>query len=453
MDENKGVKIGIVIPIYNVAKYLRECLDSVANQSYGNFCAVLVNDGSTDFLEGESTSQSLQIALEYVAKDSRFVLIDKENGGQSSARNAGIAWFSNDSSLRGVANAEAIQKNKSARSANPCKSFCYFLLSQKVESPLPLNPNLPERQTQNLTLYHNAESTPNPPKIDYIVFLDSDDFWELDLLKKCIDSARITHESNTNPDIIWFDWNEIDEVSGKIQGRTTMELFGFTMQTQISATQWLIQAQKKRVISFWFSVMGLIRFDYLRRVNLRFLEGVIFEDNLFGVLLFSQCESIAIVPRKLYNYRIRGGSTTNSTKSLPPFVAPLRAHFSAESEAWDYFCAYSLCEMSLVFANFCANLSDKNRAKRCESIFLPNFLAESCDILAFGSDPLNAKSRFIALLRERGKYSPYLKIIAHIIPKRLKRLRFALFLFYFAPKVAFFRTTRKILKTIRIYRG
>ena len=39
---------------------------------------------------------------------------------------------------------------------------------------------------QNLTLYHNAKSTPNPPKIDYIIFLDSDDFWEVDLLEKCV---------------------------------------------------------------------------------------------------------------------------------------------------------------------------------------------------------------------------------------------------------------------------
>ena len=54
---------------------------------------------------------------------------------------------SNDSSLRGriVDSHEAIQNtNQSARSANPCKSFCYFLLSQKVESPLPLNSNLPK---------------------------------------------------------------------------------------------------------------------------------------------------------------------------------------------------------------------------------------------------------------------------------------------------------------------
>ena len=86
MDENKGVKIGIVIPIYNVAKYLVECLESVANQTYGDFCAVLVNDGSTD--------DSLKIELDFIAKDSRFVLFDKENGGLSSARNVGIAWFS-----------------------------------------------------------------------------------------------------------------------------------------------------------------------------------------------------------------------------------------------------------------------------------------------------------------------------------------------------------------------
>ena len=167
--------IGIVIPIYNVAKYLRECLDSVANQSYGNFCAVLVNDGSTD--------NSKEIALEYVAKDSRFVLIDKENGGQSSARNAGIAWFSNDSSLQGVANAEAIQKSKINCNDSPLQNLVMTICAQ------------------NITLYHNAKSTPNPPKIDYVIFLDSDDFWELDLLEKCVDSA-LKHKAQ----IVWFSW-------------------------------------------------------------------------------------------------------------------------------------------------------------------------------------------------------------------------------------------------------
>ena len=79
--------IGVVIPIYNVAPYLRECLDSVINQTYKNLHVVLVNDGSTD--------GSLEIAKEYVLKDSRFVLLDKENGGLSEARNTGIDYFAN----------------------------------------------------------------------------------------------------------------------------------------------------------------------------------------------------------------------------------------------------------------------------------------------------------------------------------------------------------------------
>ena len=53
-DKRASPKIGIVIPIYNVAKYLRQCLDSVLNQTYGNFHTVLVNDGSNDILNGES---------------------------------------------------------------------------------------------------------------------------------------------------------------------------------------------------------------------------------------------------------------------------------------------------------------------------------------------------------------------------------------------------------------
>ncbi|EAL5221832.1 glycosyltransferase family 2 protein, partial [Campylobacter jejuni] len=51
-------KIGVVIPIYNVEEYLRECLDSVVNQTYKNLQVVLVNDGSTD-------ENSLNIAKEY----------------------------------------------------------------------------------------------------------------------------------------------------------------------------------------------------------------------------------------------------------------------------------------------------------------------------------------------------------------------------------------------------
>ncbi|EEU7037458.1 glycosyltransferase family 2 protein, partial [Campylobacter jejuni] len=80
-------KIGVVIPIYNVEKYLRECLDSVINQTYTNLEIILVNDGSTD-------EHSLNITKEYTLKDKRITLFDKKNGGLSSARNIGIEYFS-----------------------------------------------------------------------------------------------------------------------------------------------------------------------------------------------------------------------------------------------------------------------------------------------------------------------------------------------------------------------
>lgn len=78
-------EISIIIPVYNVQKYIIECLDSLRAQSDGNYEAILVNDGSTD--------NSGQIIDDYIAKHklSNFRVINKENGGLSSARNAGLA--------------------------------------------------------------------------------------------------------------------------------------------------------------------------------------------------------------------------------------------------------------------------------------------------------------------------------------------------------------------------
>lgn len=75
-------KISVIVPIYNVEKYLRDCIESIICQTYTNLEIILVNDGSTDNCEN--------ICNEYVKKDSRIKLINKGNGGLSSARNAGI---------------------------------------------------------------------------------------------------------------------------------------------------------------------------------------------------------------------------------------------------------------------------------------------------------------------------------------------------------------------------
>ena len=75
-------KITVIVPVYNVEHYLDKCLDSLINQTYKNLEIIVINDGSTD--------NSGIICQEYAQKDNRIIYIEKENGGQSEARNMGL---------------------------------------------------------------------------------------------------------------------------------------------------------------------------------------------------------------------------------------------------------------------------------------------------------------------------------------------------------------------------
>ncbi|WP_051536458.1 glycosyltransferase family 2 protein [Ruminococcus flavefaciens] len=74
--------VSIIIPVYNVEKYLCDCVDSVINQTYKDLEIILVDDGSPD--------RCGEICDEYAKRDSRIIVIHKKNGGLSDARNAGL---------------------------------------------------------------------------------------------------------------------------------------------------------------------------------------------------------------------------------------------------------------------------------------------------------------------------------------------------------------------------
>lgn len=76
------MKFSIIIPVYNVEKYLQQCIDSVLKQSFLNFEAILVDDGSPDNCPA--------ICDEYASRDNRIKVVHKLNGGLSDARNAGL---------------------------------------------------------------------------------------------------------------------------------------------------------------------------------------------------------------------------------------------------------------------------------------------------------------------------------------------------------------------------
>ena len=75
-------KVSIVVPVYNAAKYIGRCIESILNQTYTNIELIIVNDGSKD--------NSLQIIEAYAKKDNRIKCINRENSGVSATRNAGI---------------------------------------------------------------------------------------------------------------------------------------------------------------------------------------------------------------------------------------------------------------------------------------------------------------------------------------------------------------------------
>jgi len=78
------IKVSIIIPVYNVEKYLRKCLDSVINQTLKEIEIICVNDGSTD--------NSPKILEEYSLKDKRIKIINKKNNGTGAARNTGMEY-------------------------------------------------------------------------------------------------------------------------------------------------------------------------------------------------------------------------------------------------------------------------------------------------------------------------------------------------------------------------
>ena len=82
------MNFSIIVAIYNIQAYIDDCVNSIISQSYGNFELLLVNDGSTD--------GSLALLKEWALKDARIKVIDKLNGGLSSARNEGLKYASGD---------------------------------------------------------------------------------------------------------------------------------------------------------------------------------------------------------------------------------------------------------------------------------------------------------------------------------------------------------------------
>ncbi|MGB0427458.1 MAG: glycosyltransferase family 2 protein [Flavobacteriales bacterium] len=213
--------VSIIVPIYNVEQYLDRCIHSLRNQTYQSIELILVNDGSPD--------DSQSIIDTHAALDSRIQTIKKENGGLSSARNAGLPFA----------------------------------------------------------------------KGEYITFIDSDDWVESDFIEKLVDTISKTNADIAICDVVAeYDTGEVK--THLLQAETMADVVELTESPDVFLNVDCFACNKL--------VKRHLFFDY----DIRFPEGLLYEDiGTFPSLVF-RSKRIAFVRESLYHYIVRKGAITQT---------------------------------------------------------------------------------------------------------------------------------------------
>ncbi|MEG0408884.1 MAG: glycosyltransferase family 2 protein [Bacilli bacterium] len=216
--------ISVIVPIYNVDNFLRQCLNSIVNQTYKNLEIILVDDGSTD--------TSLKICLEYQLRDKRILVFSKRNGGQSAARNIGL----------------------------------------------------------------------DIAKGDYIIFVDSDDWCELDCIQYLFD--KCVNDELNYASVTGYDFYE--ESGRKVLINKSKDVIFSNRE----AVEDILQFRRFTSDAPQFKLYKKELFK-----GLRFIEGMIFEDTQIMVHILDRVNKGGFYNIPKFTYRIHPNSTTKSLYS------------------------------------------------------------------------------------------------------------------------------------------
>lgn len=230
--------VSLVIPVYNAAPYLRQCLDSVVGQTYQNLDIVCVNDGSTD--------DSLSILEAYARKDERIRVFSKENEGKgaASARNLGLS--------------EA--------------------------------------------------------KGDYIQFIDSDDFFESDMVE-----MLVTKAVDTGADVVICRGQTFDNERGCVTGALAHPDLCYAPTEE--AFSWQDCPEYICEIADFYAWNKIFRRQLLVENELRFTPFPISDDQDISMIAPIVAERVAVLDRAFINYRIGTGTSQCDSQTKHPEAA------------------------------------------------------------------------------------------------------------------------------------
>ena len=225
------VSLSIIIPVYNVEKYVKCAIDSAINQQLNNYEIIIVNDGSTD--------NSYNIIKQY-KNIPNIIIINQKNLGLSAARNAGL----------------------------------------KVA------------------------------KGEYIVYLDSDDYLNVNSLVEIYKKI-----SSENADLAVFSGTRF------LDGTNEKEHYGIDIKKSFdTGIEAYIELQNKKQY-FTGVYYQIIKKRVLLENNISFIEGIIHEDHYYTFAVFMKSNKTMLIPNEVYNYRIRNNSImTGSINNMKRFI-------------------------------------------------------------------------------------------------------------------------------------
>lgn len=361
---DKDIKVGIIIPIYNVENYLKECISSVINQTYKNIDIILINDGSTD-------CNSFNIAKEFAKIDERIILIDKENGGLGNARNVGINWL--------------LKK--------------YKIQNNNLQDGL-IKADIVNNDEHRLKHIYSQKPIVQINDVDYILYLDSDDYLVNNAVYECVKVAR-------DNDIIWFDFKFFYDEIKEQDKKTHHEQYNINHSYKITANEWLTLLEQNDKKMFWFGRHGMVSLKYLQNIKLEFINDIIHEDHYYGKILFIQAKSIYILNKQLYVYRIRPNSIMAydekiNISNLSKSVAYLYDLFNQDIiKAKQYYKDASLAITAIRVHNDVLRLKINDELKnKFIKIFYRPLIRWLKEINNYEIDPLNVKNQALNLLPE-----------------------------------------------------
>ena len=379
------MKTSILIPIFNVQDYLKECIDSILQQvdvSKDDIDIVLVDDGSTD--------SSLDIAIEYAKKDERIFVLSKANAGASTARNAAFELIKG-TKLRELLEKNIQDENVFVKSYKNVRSFDKTDIKKLSKEDIDKNfIKLHERVYKTELKEINDFIIQDLPDDVYIHFLDSDDYLDKTCISKCFNNIK-----EKKLDLFMHNLCSVDEQSNIIKENIYIDdrkKPGFYQ----SGLDFLKQ---NNLYDFYFSCQGMFRASLLNSYKLRFASYIHYEDHDFALIFLTLSKNIFISDESLMYYRSRSGSSMNSTKELefpktmPFYLENLRTYFKTYKELRLYYKTYSFCvAASYIFKFYKQSVEIDDSFKKHEAFF------DSCILnlikifkLSLKLDPLNIK--------------------------------------------------------------